>query len=284
MDTGIASVEEARRPRTASGFVLTSAFASAVGVVVAVLVDHLGLAIAGAIAGRAPVLYHNEVMFRAGGSDIAFAGGAALSLVAGAVFLTLYPASRRYDAARLTVLWIVLHCFRQGFTPLAALPLAEDSNVSRAFTTFDLPAGVELVVSAGGIVGLLSVALASAPAFLAYASRQSLIATPAARARFTAKLALIPGVVGPLLAVPVFLPDGGTGLVPSLPFLGLFTVATVLAALGTRTVRIGDNREALGWSWLPFAWLVFFALISQFLLRRGVLIPPLLDAPFVDSR
>ena len=81
MDTGIASVEEARRPRTASGFVLTSAFASAVGVVVAVLVDHLGLAIAGAIAGRAPVLYHNEVMFRAGGSDIAFAGGAALSLL-----------------------------------------------------------------------------------------------------------------------------------------------------------------------------------------------------------
>lgn len=283
MDTGAASVQEAKRPRTSNGFVLTSAFASAVGVVVAVLIYHLGLAIAGAIADRAPVLYHNEVTFRAAGSDLAFGGGTALSLIAGAVFLTLYPASRRYDAARLTVLWIVLHCFRQGFTPLAGLPFSEDSNLSSAFDTFDLPAGLELVVSAAGIVGLLSVALASAPAFLAYAHHQSLISTPAARARFTAKVALIPGVVGPLLAVPVFLPDGGTGLVPSLPFLGLFTVATVLAALGTRTVRIGDQREALGWSWLPLAWLVFFALASQLLLRRGLLIPPSLDTPFVNS-
>src|SRR5690606_20012112 len=162
-------------------------------------------------------------------SDIAFAGGAALSLVAGAVFLTLYPASRRYDAARLTVLWIVLHCFRQGFTPLAALPLAEDSNVSRAFTTFDLPAGVELVVPAGGVVGLRPVALAAAPAVVADASRPAPLAAAAARARVAANRALGPGVAGPLLAVPVFLPAGGTGLGPSLPCLGLFTVATVLA-------------------------------------------------------
>lgn len=283
MDTETVSVEEARRPRTSTGFVLTSAFASGVGVVIAVVIYHLGLAVAGAIAGRAPVLYHNEVLFRAGGSDLALAGGAAASLIAGAIFLTLYPASRRYDAARLTVLWTVLHCFRQGFTPLAVLPFTDDSPLSRAWSTLGLPAGVEWVVSAAGTVGLLSVALASAPAFLAYASRQSLISTPSGRARFTAEIALVPGVVGPLLAVPVFLPDGGTGLVPSLPLFGAFTIATVLAALGTRMVRIGDHREALGWSWLPLAWLVFFALVSQFLFRRGVLIPPSLRAPFVDS-
>ena len=210
----------------------------------------LGLAIAGR---RRPCPGATTTRPRsAGGSDIAFAGGAALSLVAGAVFLTLYPASRRYDAARLTVLWIVLHCFRQGFTPLAALPLAEDSNVSRAFTTFDLPAGVELVVSAGGIVGLLSVALASAPAFLAYASRQSLIATPAARARFTAKLALIPGVVGPLLAVPVFLPTAAPAG-PVIP-LGLFTWRRCPPPWAPAPSASVTNRRR-GWSWPPFAWL-----------------------------
>lgn len=261
---------------------VTSGLASAVGVVVAVFVDNLGLALSGALADRAPVLYHNQVVFSAVGSDLALGGGMVLSLVAGAFFLTLYPGSRRYDAARLTMLWVILHCFRQGFTQLATLPLTEESNVALAFSTLDVPGGLDLVVSAAGVVGLLSIALASAPAFLAYAHRRSLIDSPSKRFIFTARVALIPGLVGPLVTVPIFLPDNGVGLVPSLPLLGLFTIATVLAALGTRTVQIGDYREAPGWSWVPLVWLVIFALLFQFLLRRGMVIPPSLDNPFAE--
>lgn len=276
--------EQAARPRTGlTPFVLTSVVASAVGAVLAIMLENLGRAIAGAIADRFPVLFHNEVVFRSSGSDLALAGGMALTLVAGAIFLTLYPGSRRHDAARLTVLWIVLHCFRQGFTPLATLPISKDSGVAQAYAALDVPAGLELVISAAGIVGLLSVALASAPAFLAYAPHSRLISTPAKRFVFTSQLALIPGVVGPLLTVPMFLPDRGTGLIESLPFLGLFTVATVLASIGIQTVRIGDDAERQGWSWLPLGWLVFLALVNQLLLRRGVVIPPSLDAPFIDS-
>lgn len=275
--------ESRRRSTRRIQFMVTSGFASAVGVVAAVFVDHLGLALAGALADRSPVLYHNQVVFSAGGSDLALGGGMVLTLVAGAFFLTLYPGSRRYDAARLTMLWVILHCFRQGFTQLATLPLTEDSNVALAFDTLEVPGGLDLVVSAAGVVGLLSIALASAPAFLAYAHQQSAIDDPTKRFRFTSRIALIPGLVGPLLTVPIFLPDGGVGLVPSLPLLGLFTIATVLAALGTRTVQIGDYREAPGWSWLPVLWLVGFGLVFQFLLRRGVVIPPSLDNPFVDS-
>lgn len=281
MDTETVAESESR-PRVTNSvpFIVTSAFASAVGVVVAVFVDHIGLAIAGAIADRSSVLYNNDVVFRAAGSDLVLGGGMVLSLLAGAFFLALYPGSRRYDASRLTMLWIVLHCFRQGFTQLATVPLTDDSNVARAFATLDVPVGLDLVVSAAGVVGLLSVALASAPAFLAYAHRHGLIATPSQRFIFTSKIALIPGVVGPLLTVPAFLPDNGTGLIPSLPLLGLFTVATVLAALGTRTVRIGDSRQPPAWSWLPVAWLVVFSILLQLLLRRGLVIPPTLDNPF----
>lgn len=261
---------------------VTSGLASAVGVVVAVFVDNLGLALSGALADRAPVLYHNQVVFSATGSDLALGGGMVLSLVAGAFFLTLYPGSRSYDAARLTMLWVILHCFRQGFTQLATLPLTEESNVAQAFATLDVPGGLDLVVSAAGVVGLLSIALASAPAFLAYAHRRSLIDSPSKRFVYTARVALIPGLVGPLVTVPIFLPDNGVGLIPSLPLLGLFTIATVLAALGTRTVQIGDYREEPGWSWVPLVWLVIFALLFQFLLRRGMVIPPSLDNPFVE--
>lgn len=263
---------------------VTSVFASAVGVVVAVFVDNLGLALAGWLGERAPVLYHNQVVFTAPGSDLALGGGMVLSLLAGAFFLTLYPGSRRYDATRLTMLWIVLHCFRQGFTQLATLAITDDSNVAAAFATLDVPGGLDLVVSAAGVVGLLSIALASAPAFLAYAHRRSLIDTPKGRFLFTVRLALLPGLVGPLVTVPIFLPDNGVGLIPSLPLLGLFTIATVLAALGTRTVQTGDYREAPGWSWLPLVWLVVFGLLFQFVLRRGLIIPPSLADPFVDTR
>jgi hypothetical protein len=262
---------------------VTSGFASAVGVVVAIFIDHLGLALAGALGDRSPILYHNQVVFTSPGSNLALGGGMVLSLLAGAFFLTLYPGSRRYDASRLTVLWVVLHCFRQGFTQLATLPLTDDSNVAAAFANLDVPGGLDLVVSAAGVVGLLSIALASAPAFLSYAHRQSLIDSPSKRFLFTARVALVPGLVGPLLTVPIFLPDDGVGLVPSLPLLGLFTIATVLAALGTRTIQTGDYRQAPGWSWLPVIWLVAFGILFQLLLRRGLLIPPSLADPFADS-
>lgn len=277
-------LETVEQPRTRSllsiGFIGTSALASAVGVAVAAFFDHLGVAVAGALTGRAPVLYHNEVLYTSGGSDLALGGGVALSLVVGAFFLTTYPGSSRYDASRLTTLWIVLHCFRQGFAQLALLPWGGESNVAVAFGTLDVPTGLDLVVATAGVVGLLSVALAAAPAFLAYAHRQSMIEQPSRRAVFTLKLALIPGIVGPILAVPLFLPDNGTGFIQMLPLLGLFTVATVVAAVGTRSVRIGDGRQAQGWSWLPLVWLVVLGVAFHLLLSRGLNIPPTLDQPF----
>ena len=284
MDAETLTVTESRpRSGTRFGFIATSAVASAVGVVVAAFTDLLGLAVTGALGGREPVLYHNDVAFRAGGSDLALGGGVVLSLVVGAFFLLLYPGSRRYDAARLTTLWVILHCFRQGFTQMVAVPLDADSNAALAFSALDVPPGLDLVIATAGAVGLLSIALASAPAFLAFAPTQREIASGSRRAGFTAKLALIPGVVGPLLAVPVFLPDPGNGLIQSLPFVGAFTTATVIAAVGTRSVTIGDYRDAPGWSWLPLAWLVVLGLIAQFLLARGILIPPSLDQVFTES-
>lgn len=270
------------RARSRFGFIATSAVASAVGVVVAALVNNLGLAVGGLLTGRMPVLYHNEVVFLADGSDLARAGGVIACLLAGAFFLTLYPGSRRYDAARITTLWLVLHCFCRGFVQLATIPFSKTTDATRAFAELEVPAGFDLVVAVAGLVGLLSVALASAPAFLAYASKQSEISTPGRRLAFTARLALVPGVAGPLLAVPFFLPDNGTGFIQTLPLLGLFTVATVLAALGTRTVRVPDGATDQAFSFLPVGWLIFLFLLFNLLLSRGLYFPPSLDQPFVN--
>ncbi len=279
VETIVESPPTVTRTSPRPGFIATSALASAVGVVVAALVDHLGLAVAGIIGGRDPILYHNDVTFSTSGSDLVLFGGVAACLVVGIFFLTLYPASRRYDGARITTLWIILHCLRQGFTQLALIPLSSESNAARAYDAMRAPAGIDLVMAAAGAMGLVAVALAAAPAFLAYAHRQSEISTPQKRFSYTAKLALLPGVAGPLLAVPFFLPDKGTGFIQTLPLVGLFTIATVLAALGTRSVRIGDGRQAQTFSWLPVGWLIFLLLVFQLVLGHGLIMPPNIDHP-----
>lgn len=258
------------------GLIAVSAFASAVGVLVSVLVDNLGVAVAGAIAGREPVLYHNDVLYGAAGSDLALGGGTVLCLVVGAFFLILYPGSRRYDAARLTALWVILHCFRQGFTEMTLVPFSEASNLSRAYSTLEVPAGLDIVVATAGVVGLISVALAAAPAFLAFAARSRDIASATARFGYTVRLALLPGVVGSLLTAPFFLPDAGNGLIQSLPWMGAFSIATVLAALGTKTVHASGGKEA-GWSWLPLVWLVLLGALMQGLLAGGVGVPAVIE-------
>lgn len=256
------------------GLIATSTLASAVGVLVSVIVDHLGLAVAGVIARRDPVLYHNDVLYGAAGSDLALAGGTVLTLAVGTFFLLLYPGSRHYDGARLTALWVILHCFRQGFTEMALIPVSVTSNLSRAYAVLDAPPGLDIVVAAAGAVGLLSVALAAAPAFLAFAGQPRHIATAGARFGYAVRLALLPGAVGALLTAPLFLPDAGNGLIQTLPWMGAFSVATVLAAAATKTVQASGNEE-MGWSWTPLAWLVVIGFVMHGLMAGGVELPPL---------
>lgn len=264
------------------GFVVTSVVASAVGLAVAVLVDHLGVAIGGALAGRQPALFHNRVLLMAPGSDLAFAGGVIASLAAGAFFLLLYPGSHRYDAARIMTLWLVLHSFGLGFSQLLLIPFRPDGPSGLAWASLGAPGGLDLVPAALGGVGLLVVALASAPAFLAYARRHAHISTSRRRVHYVAKLAVIPGIAGPLLTVPFFLPDGSTGFTQGLPLAGLFTVAALVTAAGTKTVRATDTGDERGFSLLPLGWLLFLLVVFQVVLTKGLLIPPDLTSLFVD--
>ena len=274
------SVEEVRRRSTGWPLLANSVLASTFGVVVGLLVDSLGRLILGLILDRDPVIYHNRVEFLAPGNDIALAGGALAALLAGGFFLALYPGSRAHDPSRLAVLWLVLHCFRQGFVPLALTPFNPDSDLAVALASLNLPPGLDVVVGAAGGLGLLLVSMAAAPAFLAFAPSRQDIATASRRVAFAAKIALLPGVAGALLAVAFFLPDA-TGLIEELPLYGLFTVATVLAAPGTRSVEIRSdgNSQALSWGLLGTVLVAF--LIFRFALSRGIPIPPNPESFFV---
>lgn len=266
-------VEE--RERTSNlPLLINSALASTVGIVIAVLADSLGRLAVGWFLDREPVLYHDRVVFTAGDNPLALAGGALAALIAGTAFLAVYPASRRHDPSRLAVLWLILHCFRQGFVPLALAGVDAESDVALALTSLDLPAGMNVVVGVAGAIGLLLVSLAAAPAFLAFATSRSEISTPARRVGFVARIGLVGGLAGALVAVLFFVPDSGSGLVSALPLYGLFTAATLLAAPGSKAVDPDPNSTARQFSWGLVAAVVILFLLFRFALARGIPIPP----------
>jgi hypothetical protein len=265
--------EEPRSPNNPA-LLLNSALCSTIGIVIAVLADSLGRLLVGFLLDRGPVLYHNRVEFTTGDNPLALAGGALAALIAGGAFLAVYPASRRHDASRLCVLWLILHSFRQGFVPMAQAGIDADSDLALALAHFDLPAGINVVVGVAGAIGLLLVSLAAAPAFLAFATSRREISSPSRRVAFVAKIAVIAGLAGALLAVIYLLPDSGVGLISALPLFGLFTVATLLAAPGSKSVDPDQGATAQRFSWGLVAAVVILFVLFRFALSRGIPIPP----------
>lgn len=273
------NAEERQRTviRTAWGFFANSILAAALGVVFSRVVEQLGIAVWGALAGRDPVLTNVVTSFRAEGpgtSDLAYLGGPVAAILAGVFFLLLYPSAKDRSVGKLTVLWTILFSFRTGFLDIATMPFSEESNTARALSSIDLPDGLDVIIATAGILGLILIALAAAPAFLGFSRHLSEVNTPRERFRYVASIAMVPAIVGPLLAVPFFVPDQGTGFLAGLPLYGLFIVVTLLAAPQTKhflAPQLAEERT-LSWGLVVGFFIVF--LVARFVLEPGLLIPP----------
>jgi len=230
------NTEERRRTviRTAWSFFANSIIAAGLAVVFSRWIEEFGIAVWGAFAGRDPVFTNIVTQFRSPGSDIAYLGGPVASIVAGVFFLMIYPGAKDRSVGKLTMLWTILFCFRTGFLDIAISMFAVNSDTGRALTAVSLPDGLDVIIAAAGILGLVLVAVGAAPAFLGFSRHLTEVNTPSERFRFVASIALVPAIVGPLLAVPFFLPDQNTGFLATLPFAGLFVIITLLAAPGTK--------------------------------------------------
>jgi hypothetical protein len=263
--------------RTAWGFFANSIIAAALGVVFARVIEQFGIAVWAAVADRDPVLTNVVTYFRAdpaGASDMVYLGGPIAAILAGVFFLLIYPGAKDRSVGKLTVLWTTLFCFRAGFMDVMTVPFSDDSYTGRALATIDLPDGLDVIIATAGGLGLLLIALAAAPAFLGFSRHMSEVNTPAERFRYVASIAMIPAIVGPLLAVPFFVPDEGTGFLATLPFYGLFIVITLLAAPQTKHFLAPQLAEERTLSWgLVIGFFVVF-LVTRYGLEPGLVIPP----------
>lgn len=259
--------------RIGPALVLASALASTLGLVIAQFLDDLGDGILAIILGGEAVLYNNRVEI-AGASDLAWAGGFLLCLIVGFFALFAYPTQRGHGISRLTLLWMLLHILRQALSQAVMLPFADDSQLSLAYATFDAPPGLDVVIAAGGGVGLLLIALSAASAFLAFTPHRSLVSN--GRKRLTAVLwiALVPAVGAAFLAIPYFLPTADSNVIFSLPWTAVMFLATLAAAPGTTTVQGPEDERTTAWPWGLAATLIVILVFYLGVLQGGINLDP----------
>ncbi len=259
--------------RTAWPYFANSVLAALVGVVLARWIEQLGIAISGAAFGRDVVLDHVVADLGPGESELVLLGGHVALLLVAVVLVMLFPSAVDRGAGKLVMLWTALHSFRIVFVDMALLPIADDGTLSVSLSGINLPAGLDIVLAAAGVVGMVLVSIAAAAAFLGFARHRTEVASPSERVRFVASIALVPGIISPLLAVAFFVPAGDSGILATLPFVGMFTLVTLAAAPATHHFRPPQLVEERG---LSIGLLIVVAVLFLFklLLQPGVPIPP----------
>lgn len=259
--------------RVGPALVVASTLASTLGIVIAQFLDDLGDGILAVILGGQAVLFNNRIEFT-GADDLAWGGGFVLCLIVGLFALFVYPTQRGHGVPRLVLLWVLLHVLRQALTQAVVLPFSDGGQLALAYGTFDVPAGLDMVIAAGGGVGLLLVALSAASAFLAYTPHRRHVSTARKRLVFALWTALIPAVVSAFLAIPFFLPDSEGLVLPGLPLVAVMFLATLAAAPGTTTVIGPEEEREMGWPWGLIAFLLVLLVFSLGVMQGGVSIDP----------
>lgn len=264
-------------PRTISRIgpplVVGSVLASTLGIVIAQFLDDLGDGILALILGGEAVLYNNRVEIT-GATDLAWGGGFVLCLLVGLFALFVYPTQNGHGVPRLVLLWTLLHVMRQALTQAVMLPFDDSSPLALAYATFDAPPGLDVVIAAGGGVGLLLIALSAVSAFLAFTPHRSHVSTPRKRFVFALWIALIPAVASAFAAIPYFLPDSESLVLPSLPLVAVMFVATLAAAPGTTTVAGPEDERVTAWPWGLASFMLILLIFYLTVLQGGVSIDP----------
>jgi hypothetical protein len=259
--------------RIGPALIVASTLASTLGIVIAQFLDDLGVGILAEILGGEAVVYNNRIEF-VGASDLAWGGGFVLCLIVGLFALFVYPTQKGRGVSRLVLLWMLLHLLRQALTQAVVLPFSDDSQLALAYNTFEAPAGLDMVIAAGGAVGLLLVALSAAAAFLAFTPHRRDVSTARKRLVFALWLTLIPAVVSAFVAIPFFLPDSEGLVLPGLPLVAVMFLATVAAAPGTTTVIGPEDEQAMPWPWGVAGFLVVLLIFFLGVLQGGVSVDP----------
>lgn len=275
--TGETSTTETEAPRPVirigRPLVIAAVLGSTLGIVIAQFLDDFGDGLLAEILGGDAVLYNNRVEIT-GATDVVWAGGFLLCLIVGFIALFAYPTQRGHGIPRLTFLWMVLHVLRQAMGQAIMLPFDGDSQLAIAYATLDAPPGLDVVIAAGGGVGLLLIALAAASAFLAFTPHRRMVSNARRRLTFALWIALIPAAASVFLAIPYFVPDTESLVIRSLPLTAVMFLATLAAAPGTTTVQGPEDERVTPWPYGLGVTLIVILVFYLTVLAGGISLDP----------
>lgn len=237
------------RTRPGVSLVVGSLLGSTLGIVFAQFLDDLGDGLLAEILGGDAVLYNNRVVISGDVSDLALGGGFVLCLFVGLVSLFAYPTLKGYGIPRLVFLWMLLHTLRQALTQALQLPIGDGGQLGLAYSTLDAPPGLEVAIAGGGGVGLLLIVLSAATAFLSFAPHRRFVGDGRSRLMFVLWVAAIPAAVSAFAAIPYFLPDTQSLVIPTLPLVPLVFLATLAAAPGISAASAPQDEKSTPWPW-----------------------------------
>ena len=275
--TGETSTTETEAPRPVirigRPLVIAAVLGSTLGIVIAQFLDDFGDGLLAEILGGDAVLYNNRIEIT-GATDVVWAGGFLLCLIVGFIALFAYPTQRGHGIPRLTFLWMVLHVLRQAMGQAIMLPFDGDSQLAIAYATLDAPPGLDVVIAAGGGVGLLLIALAAASAFLAFTPHRRMVSNARRRLTFALWIALIPAAASVFLAIPYFVPDTESLVIRSLPLTAVMFLATLAAAPGTTTVQGPEDERVTPWPYGLGVTLIVILVFYLTVLAGGISLDP----------
>jgi hypothetical protein len=259
------------RSRRMFMLVTSSSIAYAFGFLIARLVFLLGLAAFGWIEGREPFLSHGEVVFNAAGPELADLGGLLVVLGLAIVLLLVLPGPGPHGVARLTVLWTMLHLFLVALQTILAAPFNESGIGATIAGYLHVPDRFLWILAAVAGVAIIGMGIATGPFLLRFAPKRALVEDRQSRLRFLVWLAVVPWLVGGVVAIVALWPFDGLLL-----SIGLTAVLVVAAVIAGAAAGVGPKWDPTipTWPIVAAVLLVIVFWLFRFALRPGFDIPP----------
>ncbi len=251
--------------------IVTSAVAFAVGYLLSRLVYLTGLAALGWIDGSQPAMSATEVTFGSSPQNLVLAGGFLAVVGLGVALAFVFPGPGPYGVARMTVLWTMLHLFREGLQLLITGPFLADSPGATLLAAFGVEGSTPSIMAGIAAVVLLGVTMLTAGSFIRFAPSKAVVETRSGRLRFVLLSAGIGWLAGGLLVIATLSPDPtlATGLIVS-----AVMVLVLIAGASIATPPDKWTPTEPDVPWIPVVLLGVLVWLFRFVLDTAVPIPP----------
>lgn len=235
-------------------------------------IHELGLVVAGAWLGNDPILFHNNMHFTNMSTptqNLAFVAGPVAVFIAGLLGLVIYLLVQRSNGTlSIFAFWFAYHGLWLFLGQLPEMVFSSHNDFARGLAILNLSQPIRLLITMGGITGLILLGLFAARPLLATALSNNEIATAKSRRKLIFQSGILPWLIGSILIIPFRLSPVDRIFLPF--FGGVPLLLTWLYAGRSKNILAASTFpvQAISWSGVTALFAVFC--FFRFTLAPGV--------------